>query len=121
MRKEFRIVSALLIVVLLMSALATQVPAGLGNDKGQDRQGGQQFSAIGAEVRVAADQPPIRKFQDTSETMTISPDKIFWDEKNDPYAVRITWELDEVEEQSSTFFAEGSSPIPLGRRGACTH
>ena len=97
MKKKFRIVSVLLTVVLLMSALATLVSAGLGNDKGQeqgqDRQGAQQFSAIGAEVRVAAGQPPIRKFQDTSETITISPDKIFWDEKNDPYAVRITWEL----------------------------
>ena len=48
----------------------------------------------GAEVRVAAGQPPIRKFQDTSETMTISPDKIFWDEKNDPYAA-LYWTTDE--------------------------
>jgi len=37
MQKKFRIVSALLIVVLLMSALATLVSAGLGNDKGQEQ------------------------------------------------------------------------------------
>jgi|GEM_PF-1324863 len=50
----------------------------------------------GAEVRVAAGQPPIRKFYDASEMMSISPYKIFWHETNDPYAVRIEWELDEV-------------------------
>jgi len=34
-----------------------------------------------------------RRFQDTRSTMSMPPDRILWDEKNDPHAVRLTWKL----------------------------
>jgi len=107
-KKKFRVVSMLLTVVLLMSAFVTPVAAGQGNSRGQERgQGrqGEQIQYLDAEVRVIDGQSPDHRFRGTSEKMSISPDKIFWDEKNDPYAVRIEWALDEVEEQSSTYIS----------------
>lgn len=52
------------------------------------------------------------RFQDTRSTMSIPPDRILWDEKNDPHAVRLTWNLGATDVRSGMFSVEGISPIP---------
>ncbi|MBS3984400.1 MAG: hypothetical protein KGZ66_02200 [Selenomonadales bacterium] len=53
-----------------------------------------------------------RGFQDTRSTMSIPPDRILWDEKNDPHAVRLTWNLGATDVRRGMFSVEGISPIP---------
>ena len=53
-----------------------------------------------------------RRFQDTRSTMSMPPDRILWDEKNDPHAVRLTWKLCAINVGRGIFSVEGISPIP---------
>jgi hypothetical protein len=64
MKKNFKTISVLLTVVLLMSAFATPVAAGRengrGQERGQERQNAQQVQYLDAEVLVIDGQPLLR-------------------------------------------------------------